>query len=557
MTMRKGSVIKALNVPKIPPSARLKVLEALEQKIAAVKFRRQSQANQERTSTVEEHLTVAKDAADTVRLRVSVAILSVGFPLLVPAMIGWARFFALLPPSWGPVGFWWISGVCFVIMLLALLPTDQIAVRLVHHTMVIFYAFCMFGSIVGSIYFYLEGCPLLHFTDPLSCPVFSCQMLVAAVTMATSTTILCRAYGERSSRRRLLALWLATRMFFVCCGCVCVSIGVLIGVIDRAWSDIDGPAADAHHPLDAYAYALCGLTWLVWGFGSSAANRGRWLATMRRLASHGQSQEAAVVASLVSQAPRSTSETLAIARRTFKGLPCGVLTAEHLGSSRDTGLHALTVPCKPHRVDAFVSHSWHDPAPPKMAAIRAWRAHFEAEEANMGRAPLLWLDKACIAQDDIQASLAALPVYLAWCGQLLVLAGPSYCSRLWCVVEIFTFLRSGGAARNIELVPLDMSRANVLAAFGRFDAAEARCFLESDKQSLLSVLEAGFGSLDAFNEVIRQTFGGAVACRAGANLVHVRATAGGVNFAHTHMDNGVRKLTAINHVTGRSRKHLV
>ena len=211
------------------------------------------------------------------------------------------------------------------------------------------------------------------------------------------------------------------------------------------------------------------------------------------------------------------------------------------------------MPCKPHRVDAFVSHSWHDAAPPKMAAIVAWRAAFE--KANVGRPPLLWLDKACIAQDDIQTSLAALPVYLAWCAQLLVLAGPTYCSRLWCVVEIFTFLRSGGAARDIELVPLDMSRANVLASFGKFDAAEARCFLESDKQSLLSVIEAGFGSLDAFNEIIRHTFGGAVARgRAGANLVHVRSTAGGVQFARTHVSHGVGKLTAVKHVSG---KHLV
>ena len=51
-------------------------------------------------------------------------------------------------------------------------------------------------------------------------------------------------------------------------------------------------------------------------------------------------------------------------------------------------------------------------------------------------------DKACIDQNNIQQSLACLPVFLAGCQTLLVVAGPTYCSRLWCVMELFTFARS-------------------------------------------------------------------------------------------------------------------
>ena len=51
-------------------------------------------------------------------------------------------------------------------------------------------------------------------------------------------------------------------------------------------------------------------------------------------------------------------------------------------------------------------------------------------------------DKACIDQSNIQQSLACLPVFLAGCQTLLVVAGPTYCSRLWCVMELFTFARS-------------------------------------------------------------------------------------------------------------------
>ena len=52
-------------------------------------------------------------------------------------------------------------------------------------------------------------------------------------------------------------------------------------------------------------------------------------------------------------------------------------------------------------------------------------------------------DKACIDQNNIQQSLACLPVFLAGCQTLLVVAGPTYCARLWCVMELFMFVRSG------------------------------------------------------------------------------------------------------------------
>ena len=59
------------------------------------------------------------------------------------------------------------------------------------------------------------------------------------------------------------------------------------------------------------------------------------------------------------------------------------------------------------------------------------------------RAPrLVPQDKACIDQGNIQQSLACLPVFLAGCQTLLVVAGATYCSRLWCVMELFTFARS-------------------------------------------------------------------------------------------------------------------
>ena len=39
--------------------------------------------------------------------------------------------------------------------------------------------------------------------------------------------------------------------------------------------------------------------------------------------------------------------------------------------------------------------------------------------------------------------------------------------------------------------------------FASFDAGKARCFLASDREHLLAVIEAGFGDFDDFNRVAR------------------------------------------------------
>ncbi|KAJ1626507.1 hypothetical protein T492DRAFT_878308 [Pavlovales sp. CCMP2436] len=66
---------------------------------------------------------------------------------------------------------------------------------------------------------------------------------------------------------------------------------------------------------------------------------------------------------------------------------------------------------------------------------------------------LLAADRLCIDQKAITESLPLLPVYLAGCNSLLILAGPTYTQRLWCwdkrvcLIEIFVWLEIGGDAR--------------------------------------------------------------------------------------------------------------
>ena len=98
-------------------------------------------------------------------------------------------------------------------------------------------------------------------------------------------------------------------------------------------------------------------------------------------------------------------------------------------------LRARTVPARLGQCDAFLSHSWRDSGALKWRVLTAWASEFRTLH---GREPTLWLDKACIDQDDIEASLACLPVFLAGCSTLLVVPGLTYTSRLWCVMELFT-----------------------------------------------------------------------------------------------------------------------
>ena len=88
-------------------------------------------------------------------------------------------------------------------------------------------------------------------------------------------------------------------------------------------------------------------------------------------------------------------------------------------------------------------------------------------------------------------------------------------TRLWCVMELYTFLRMGGTLSRIQVLPTDdiqhgdgaeEARAWAARYFGAFDVRHAKCARSEDEQHLLGIIEAGFGSFDSFNEVVRAVF---------------------------------------------------
>jgi hypothetical protein len=79
----------------------------------------------------------------------------------------------------------------------------------------------------------------------------------------------------------------------------------------------------------------------------------------------------------------------------------------------------------------------------KADALAAWATAFAARE---GRLPRVWMDELCASPALLPAELLAhLPVYMAQCAKLLVLASPTFGDRLLCATEVYLWTEVLGA----------------------------------------------------------------------------------------------------------------
>ena len=122
----------------------------------------------------------------------------------------------------------------------------------------------------------------------------------------------------------------------------------------------------------------------------------------------------------------------------------------------------------------------------------------------------MWIDKYCLDQDNLGEGLMCLPVFLAGCKSLLVLAGSTYPRRLWCVMELFIFLIMGGSHDDVDLrlvcdVRDDAAREALLRDLEAFDATEATCTVQEDENRMLGAIAGAFGSLETFSRDVQRT----------------------------------------------------
>jgi len=218
-----------------------------------------------------------------------------------------------------------------------------------------------------------------------------------------------------------------------------------------------------------------------------------------------QARAAAAVAGLIGSC--SEDEVVRLASSRFRDVELAALCCQDLANNvADPTLYAKSSQTCLTECDAFISHSWHDDADAKWMALQLWRQKFVAEH---GREPRVWLDKYCIDQNSIETDLRCLPVFLAGCRKVVVFCGPTYLCRLWCIIELFTFVHMGGKVENLELEILlrqghEQEDLNMVEnALDRFDAEQCSCHMAEDKDRMLKIIYSAFGSISAFNVAVR------------------------------------------------------
>jgi len=216
-------------------------------------------------------------------------------------------------------------------------------------------------------------------------------------------------------------------------------------------------------------------------------------------------QGAASIACIIGQC--NPSEIVAQAKSRFRAVSVDQITFEVMADNKPNPAYsALSESCSLGGCDAFLSHSWHDDAQAKWVALQRWRQNFLEIH---GREPHVWLDKCCIDQNNIDVDLRCLPVFLKGCKRLVVLCGPTYLSRLWCILELFTYIHMDGDVGAIEVEPLmregfEQDDADEIhEAFGSFDARSCDCANPAERERMLNIIETAYGSMPQFNGVVQ------------------------------------------------------
>ena len=478
---------------------------ALRRRNARALDERQSAATDSVTRT-KERLSEAGDAAARLRLRVSLVLLQVGAFLTILGMgpmtgflVGAAGDVATGPPtlylSAFPVG--------VLLSLMAIRPTDAISIRLVSGVTFGFTTFFCLGFLWGLSIFIASP-------DDQSGSAFLYQTIGFLVTFITSGGFCARAMicscccggkAAQPPRVALRTLWIGMRILLAGLGLCSLSFPLLtIGPDGLFREDLLNEAPEM---VGALAFPIVGFSVTAILTPRVRGMIHRWLGSLGKTGT--KEAEAASIAALIGGG--AASRALDEGARHFRALPLSALTAADLNSSTDSGLNAKTRAAKLGDVDGFVSHSWSDDGAAKYARLLEW-AKTDGVRSDGETHPLIWLDKACIDQSAIELNLMCLPVSLSGCRSLVVLAGPTYTSRLWCVVELFVWLRVGGARERIKVAPLAHQAqlgggGEAHTLFASFDAAKAKCFKAKDRQHLLGVIESGFGDLVPFNKVVR------------------------------------------------------
>jgi hypothetical protein len=300
------------------------------------------------------------------------------------------------------------------------------------------------------------------------------------------------------TRAALARFWMCFRLFSLSFGIYNIAFAVICGIL--------GEKGAPFFTRDVLVVRLLdGAVEILVFFFFSKRYRTHAIVFLSSINSMGEVKSAACLSALLGGIDPKVG--LKQAKDAFRCIAFSKLHDHDFVSNANSGnansLFDKTSPAKLGDCDVFLSHSWSDDGLKKYGALKTWAKEFTKRE---GRDPYLWLDKACINQNNISSQLLFLPIFLSGCKRLLIIAGRTYTERLWCLIEVFTFLKMGGTLDRVTILHIEMSEMEASIMFRDIDIVRSKCFLESDKQKLLGIVEYGFGNANLFNEVIRDMF---------------------------------------------------
>lgn len=449
---------------------------------------------------ISRHLEDAKRQGRLRRWRISGGTLLVGFGALLPGLTCFSIFWGVnIAGNIGAV----LCSVGCPVLLLSILPSD---------TRVIHYVSC-FSCMVLFLLAALDVLNLIAHLEArgdygdcsnlcdVTVPCWRNTLAISTTSVKMPVTLSMVAYLVRcmgsGAGRTLEAMWKISGICWLMQGVDGGIAAVADGLTDSYC--VSGV-------LDSTTAVFCIVAAVVALLPDCRFRAQSWLGSLGQTAG-----AAAGIASLLGGA--DVPAVLSTAQRHFRYVSADKVLQEDMSSNiPDPRLYALSRAARLGRVDAFLSHSWSDDPELKWDALQTWRRDFVS--ANH-REPRLWIDKYCIDQRNMSDSLTCLPLFLSGCRELLVLFGPTYSKRLWCLMEIFVFIemkserssrRTSQIADSIVILPLakdnqEVSRLRRQAL--AMDVFSARCFHQADSERLRSIMEAGSTSRQSVNNVMK------------------------------------------------------
>lgn len=412
-------------------------------------------------------------------------------------LVGFLRAMGFIDGRAGPDGFHF--GYALPGLFAVLLAVQPIDTKLIRYTGLMLLLYCNGGTIVVLGALLLAGLGLDFEADRTCTPDHKSDCvaflwhwsgvgLAAACGAIALVHVEFRGRHELTPRALLNRLWLIVRATYFGFGTATWLYIIARAATDRGYFGSAGFWGQTFHGTsDVILPLLLG-----------RPMRRRLTQLLHHLTGDRDDGRAAAIAAMVGGV--GVERAADLAEKSFRAIthekmePIDFLSSD-LASSNDD-LRARTVGCKLGFADAFMSHSWRDDAAAKWHTLGTWASAFS--EAHDGRSPMLWFDRACLDQANIDASLSMLPIYLSGCKLLLILAGETYTERL-CGGSSRTATASQRAA---PLEPVDPSTPLLCAAslsHRPHDFESHRCSwcvmevftwlsIHKDAQSLMSVL---------------------------------------------------------------------